>query len=122
MGLKEDFDRFQKIGEQEREDLEEFIKHGEIESSGSGNIKIPIKIVDLPEFEYDQFSMGGFGQGEGEVGDPVDVEGEAGDDGDEPGEPGEDEGEHGHYEMDPEEFAQQLDERLGLDLDPKGKQ
>ena len=117
MGLREDLDRFRKVGEEEREDLEEFIKHGQMDS---GDIKIPIKVVDLPEFEYDQFSMGGVGQGEGEVGDPVDVdaeqEGEG--DGDEAGEEG---GEHGYYEMDPEEFAQELDDRLGLDLDPKGK-
>ena len=35
--------------------------------------------------------------------------------------PGEDGGDHEYYEMDPEEFAQELDERLGLDLEPKGK-
>jgi len=117
MGLREDLDRFKKIGEEERQDLVEFIKHGEMES---GDIKIPIKVVDLPEFEYDQFSMGGVGQGEGEVGDPVDVDAEEEGEGEED-EAGEDGGEHGYYEMDPEEFAQELDDRLGLDLDPKGK-
>ena len=117
MGLREDLDRFRKVGEEERQDLEEFIKRGQMDS---GDIKIPIKVVDLPEFEYDQFSMGGVGQGEGEVGDPVDVDAEQEGEG-EGDEAGEDGGEHGYYEMDPEEFAQELDDRLGLDLDPKGK-
>lgn len=120
MGLREDLERFKKIGEEEREDLKEFINYGNISSSDSDSISIPVKIVDLPEFEYDQFSMGGVRQGEGDVGDPVDV-GEAEEGDGEGDEAGEDEGEHGHYEMDAEEFAQELDDRLGLDLDPKGK-
>lgn len=37
------------------------------------------------------------------------------------GDPGDEAGEHEYYEMDPEEFAQELDEELGLDLEPKGK-
>jgi len=117
MGLRDDLDRFKKIGENERQDLQEFIQHGNL---STGEIKIPIKMVDLPEFEYDQYSQGGVGKGEGEVGDPVEQEGEPGENG-EPGEPGEDEAKHGQYEMDPEEFAEELDDRLGLDLDPKGK-
>jgi uncharacterized sporulation protein YeaH/YhbH (DUF444 family) len=122
MGLREDLKRFQKIGAEERQDLQEFIQHGDI--SQDDNIQVPIKIVDLPEFEYDQYSMGGIGQGEGDQGDPVPVDeqqGEPQEDGDD-GEPGEDGAEHGHYEMDPEEFAEELDKELDLDLDPKGKQ
>lgn len=125
MGLREDLKRFKKIGEEEREDLEEFINYGNISNSSSSNIQIPVKIIDLPEFEYDQYAMGGVGQGDAEQGDPVDVGEEQGDgEGDGEGEgdeAGEGEGEHGHYEMDAEEFAQELDDRLGLDLDPKGK-
>lgn len=121
MGLREDLERFKKIGEEEREDLKEFVNYGNISSSSSDSISIPVKIIDLPEFEYDQYSMGGVGQGEGEVGDPVDVGEEEGDEEGEDGEAGDEEGEHGHYEMDAEEFAQELDDRLGLDLDPKGK-
>ncbi len=115
MGLREDLKRFGKVGEEERQDLEEFIKYGEMESN---EIKIPIKIIDLPEFEYDKYSMGGVGQGDGEVGDPIDVNTEQDGQDDEAGEEG---GDHGYYEMNPEEFAEQLDDRLGLDLDPKGK-
>ena len=117
MGLRDDLDRFKKIGEEERQDLQDYIQHGNL---STGEIKIPIKMVELPEFVYDQYSQGGVGKGEGDVGDPVEQPGEQGE-GDEEGEPGEDEGEHGQYEMDPEEFAEELDDRLGLDLEPKGK-
>lgn len=119
MGLQDDLERFRKIGEDERQDLIEFIKHGEMQ--GGNNIKIPIKIIELPEFEYDQWDMGGVGQGDADQGDPVEMP-EQGEGEGEEGEAGEGEGEHGYYEMNPEEFAEELDEELGLDLDPKGKQ
>jgi len=117
MGLRDDLDRFKKIGEEERQDLQDYIQHGNL---STGEIKIPIKMVELPEFVYDQYSQGGVGKGQGDVGDPVDAGEGEGQEGDE-GEPGEGEGEHGQYEMDPEEFAEELDDRLGLDLEPKGK-
>jgi hypothetical protein len=122
MGLKDDLERFRDVGEQRREDLAEFIQYGELGASGSDDVRIPIKIVDLPEFEYDQLDQGGVGKGEGaEEGDPVGEPEPQPGDGDEDGEPGEEAGEHEYYEMDPEEFAEELDEELGLDLDPKGK-
>ncbi|MFB6252512.1 MAG: YeaH/YhbH family protein [Halobellus sp.] len=130
MGLREDLERFREIGEERREDLESFIRYGDLSGSQSDKIQIPIKIVDLPEFAYDRLDKGGVGQGgDGtpDVGQPIgQPEPQPGDgDGDEDGEegdPGEEGGEHGHYEMDPEEFAQELDEELGLDLEPKGKE
>ena len=121
MGLTDDRERFREVGEQRREDLSEFISHGDLGGSGPDRVKIPVKIVDLPEFEYDQREAGGVGQGQGgqpRPGQPVDPEP---DDGDEEGDPGEEGGEHEYYEMDPEEFARELDEELGLDLEPKGK-
>jgi uncharacterized sporulation protein YeaH/YhbH (DUF444 family) len=121
MGLKDDLKRFEEVGEQKRQDLSEFIQHGQIQAGK--DIKIPIKVIELPGFEYDQSDMGGVGKGEGEQGDPVDTgqpQPGDGDDGD-GDEAGEETTEHGHYEMDPEEFAEELDEELGLDLDPKGK-
>ncbi|NHN40993.1 YeaH/YhbH family protein [Halorubellus sp. JP-L1] len=122
MGLKDDLERFRDVGEQRREDLAEFIQYGELGASGSDDVRIPIKIVDLPAFEYDQLDQGGVGQGEGaEPGDPVGQPQPQPGDGDEEGDPGEESGEHEYYEMDPEEFAEELDEELGLDLDPKGK-
>ena len=127
MGLRDDIDRYREVGEAKRQDLAEFIQYGDLGGSRPDEIKVPIKIVDLPEFAYDPRDMGGVGQGQGgtpDVGDPV---GEPqpqpgdGDEGDDDGEPGEESGEHEYYEMDPEEFAEELDEELGLDLDPKGK-
>jgi len=123
MGLKDDLDRFRHVGEQRREDLAEFIQYGDLGDSRHDEVRIPIKIVDLPEFQYDQRDRGGVGQGEGaQPGDPVGQPQPQPGDGDEEGDPGEEGGEHEYYEMDPEEFAEELDEELGLDLDPKGKQ
>lgn len=122
MGLKDDLDRYREVGEDNRQDLSEFIEYGDL--AGGRNIRVPVKIVSLPEFVYDQNDMGGVGQGDGDVGDPVDVDAEPDGEGDEEGdgdEAGEGEGEHGYYEMDPEEFAEEVDEEFGLDLDPKGK-
>jgi len=125
MGLRDDIDRYREVGEAKRQDLAEFIQYGDLGGSRPDEIRIPIKVVDLPEFVYDPRDMGGVGQGQGgtpDVGDPV-GEPQPGD-GDEDGEesePGDESGEHEYYEMDPEEFAEELDEELGLDLDPKGK-
>jgi uncharacterized sporulation protein YeaH/YhbH (DUF444 family) len=123
MGLEDDLERYREVGEERRQDLAEFIQYGDLGQSRPDEVKIPIKIVDLPEFAYDQRDMGGVGQGEGaEEGQPVGQPQPQPGDGDEDGEPGEEGGEHEYYEMDPEEFAQELDEELGLDLEPKGKQ
>ncbi len=122
MGLREDLDRFSEIGEDRRIDLSDFIKEGQMGTEDT--IKVPIKIISLPEFNYTQTDMGGVGQGQGgtpeegqRVGEP-----EPADDGDEEGEPGDGSEEHSYYEMDPEEFAEELDQELGLDLEPKGKE
>jgi hypothetical protein len=123
MGLRDDLDRFREVGEQRREDLKEFISYGDLGGSGPNSINVPIKVVDLPEFAYDPRDKGGVGQGQGgtpDVGQPV-GQPQPGD-GDEDGDPGEEGGDHEYYNMDPEEFAQELDEELGLDLEPKGKE
>ncbi|EMA45781.1 YeaH/YhbH family protein [Halococcus saccharolyticus] len=121
MGLQDDLERYQEVGEERREDLAEFIQYGDLGGSRPDSVRIPIKIVDLPGFEYDQRDQGGVGQGDGDTPEPGQPVGEP-QPGDEDGDPGEEGGEHEYYEMDPEEFAQELDERLGLDLEPKGKQ
>ena len=123
MGLRDDLERFRTVGEQRRQDLADFIEHGDLGASGPESVRVPIKIVDLPEFQYDPRERGGVGRGgDGtpDVGDPVGEPHPAGEDG-EGGEPGEGAGEHEYYEMDPAEFARDLDETLGLDLEPKGK-
>lgn len=124
MGLRDDLERYRDVGEERRQDLSDFIQYGDLGQSLPDEIHIPIKIVDLPTFEYDQRDQGGVGQGQDEtpdVGDPVGQPEPQPGDGDEEGEPGEEGGEHEYYEMDPEEFAQELDDELGLDLEPKGK-
>jgi hypothetical protein len=124
MGLREDLERYRIVGEERRQDLAEFIQYGDLGQSLPDEVRIPIKIVDLPSFEYDQRDMGGVGQGQGgtpDVGQPVGQPQPQPGEGDEEGDPGEEGGEHEYYEMDPEEFAQELDEELGLDLEPKGK-
>jgi hypothetical protein len=123
MGLRDDLDRFREVGEQRREDLKEFISYGDLGGSGPNSINVPIKVVDLPEFAYDRLDKGGVGQGQGgtpDVGQPV-GQPQPGD-GDEDGDPGEEGADHEYYEMDPEEFAKELDEELGLELEPKGKE
>jgi uncharacterized sporulation protein YeaH/YhbH (DUF444 family) len=123
MGLQDDLERYREVGEERREDLAEFIQYGDLGGSRPDSVRIPIKIVDLPGFEYDQRDQGGVGQGDGDTPQPGQPVGEPQPQpGDEDGDPGEEGGEHEYYEMDPEEFAQELDERLGLDLEPKGKQ
>jgi uncharacterized sporulation protein YeaH/YhbH (DUF444 family) len=124
MGLRDDLERYREVGEERREDLAEFIQYGDLGGSRPDSVRIPVKIIDLPGFEYDQRDAGGVGQGDGDtpdVGQPVGEPQPQPGDGDE-GEASEEGGEHEYYEMDPEEFAEELDERLGLDLEPKGKQ
>jgi hypothetical protein len=119
VGLTDDRERFREVGEKRREDLSEFITHGNLGGSGPDRVRIPIKIVDLPAFEYDRLDAGGVGQaagGQPQPGQPIDPK-----PGDGEGDPGEEGGDHEYYEMDPEEFARELDEALGLDLEPKGK-
>lgn len=121
MGLREDLERFRTVGEQRRQDLKEFITYGDLEPSGRDRIAVPIKIVSLPEFEYDRRDVGGVGQasdGVPDVGQPISMPTDQ--EGDEPGEAGDTSAGHEYYEMDPEEFAEALDETLGLDLEPKG--
>ncbi|MFP4174931.1 MAG: DUF444 family protein [Halobacteriales archaeon] len=117
MGLRDDLDRYRKVGEERRDDLADFIQYGDLGQSRGDEIRIPVKIVELPAFEYDRRDLGGVGQGDAEEGDAVGQPQE----GDGDGKPGEGEGEHGYYEMDPEEFAEELEQEFELHLEPKGK-
>ena len=95
MGLRDDLERYREVGENRRQDLAEFIQYGDMGGSRQDSVRIPIKIVDLPEFEYDQRDMGGVGQGDGDTPQPGEPVGEPEDgDGDEDGDPGEESGEH----------------------------
>ncbi len=120
MGIREDYKRFKEIGKKQRQDLKDFIKNGDMSPRGD-SIKIPIKVVDLPSFEYSKTDMGGVGQGQGGQPKPGEPVGQPDKD-EEAGEPGEEEGEHGFYDMDPEEFAEELEKELELpEMEPKGK-
>ena len=122
MGLRGDLERFRAVGDSRRADLAEFIRYGDLGESRPDSIRIPIKIVSLPEFAYDRRDRGGIGQGDGgtpDVGQPIDEQRPQ--PGDEDGEPGTEGSDHDYYEMDPEEFATELDEELGLELEPKGR-
>lgn len=121
MGLNDDLRRFREVGEERREDLADFIRYGDLGRSRQDRVRIPIKIIDLPEFTYEWRDTGGVGQGEAEVGDSLGQPDSNGG-GDETGEPGSDPSEHSYYDMDPAEFAAELEEELGLDLEPKGKE
>jgi len=127
MGLREDLDRYREVGERAREDLADFVQYGDLRASGPEQVRVPVKLVDLPEFAYDQREQGGVGQAEGgqpqpgqPVGEPQPAPGDGSEEGD-GDEAGEGHADHEYYEMDPEEFAEALDDRLGLDLEPKGK-
>ncbi len=130
MGRNSDLERYRVVGEEQREDLADFIRHADMGASDESLARIPIKIIDLPEFVYDEQDAGGVVAADGDsmpdVGDPVDVapsDGDGDGDGDRDGDDaGSGSGDHDYYEMDPEEFAAELDDELGLDLDPKGKQ
>lgn len=111
--INHDIKRFKEIGENHRMDLKEFIKKGYLQGD---QIKIPIKRIELPEFKYAQKQKGGLGKGDAEEGDPVDAEED-----DEDGDPGDETTEHEYYEMDPDEFAEKLDDELGLNFDAKGQ-
>ncbi|ELY85748.1 hypothetical protein C484_20587 [Natrialba taiwanensis DSM 12281] len=69
MGLRDDLERFREVGEQRREDLADFIQYGNLGGGRPDQINIPVKIISLPEFEYDQRDQGGVGQGEDDCSD-----------------------------------------------------
>lgn len=113
--IKRDYRRYKNIGEDIRPDLKEFIQEKDLGKSTERKIKLPIKIVDIPEFEYARGEMPVVVQGEGDSGEESEEEGEEGD------EPGEGSAEHDYYEMDPEEFAKALDEELDLQQKDRGR-
>jgi len=131
MGLRDDIKRYKEVGDEKRPDLEDFIKEGDMSPSDEDTVRLPFKIIQLPGFEYEESSKGGIGQAqdgqEVEEGDVVEVpeessdeDGEEGDEEGEDGDPGEDgDKQDEYYDLDPEEFAEELDEELGLNLEPK---
>ncbi len=120
--IKRDHARFRKIVRGKiRENLRRYISKGEMMSPKDGAVKIPMPQIETPRFKFGEKQEGGTGQGQGDVGDPVDgqpQEGEAGQ-----GEAGKDAGEKSlEVDVSLEELASILGEELELpNIEPKGK-
>ena len=76
--IEKDLYRFQKIVRgQIKKELRKFMSRGEmLGKKGNDLITIPVSQIELPKFVYGPKQQGGVGQGEGDVGSPV--EGESG--------------------------------------------
>jgi uncharacterized sporulation protein YeaH/YhbH (DUF444 family) len=124
MSLKVDSDlgRFKDIVKKKvKSDIGKFISSDQlISQDASGKkITIPLDQINLPIFTYGG-NKGGAGQGDGNVGDPIDGSGKKGPG---KGKAGDEKGEHDvSAEFSPEELASIISEHLELPrLEPKGK-
>ncbi len=122
--IKQDQSRFRQIVRgQIKKNLRKFISKGElIGRQGKETISIPLPQIDIPRFRYGTRNAGGVGQGEGEVGDPV----QQGGDPNQPGQgkkAGEMPGEHAiEADINLEELAEILGEELELPrIQPRGE-
>lgn len=121
-GIKRDHSRFQDIVRGKiRENLKEYISQGEmLARKGKGTVSIPVPQIDVPRFIFgSNQKSGGVGQGDGEIGDPVDGQEQEGPG---QGEAGNTAGEHElEIELSLEELAKMLGEELALpSIEPKG--
>jgi len=80
MKIRQDHGRFKQIVRGRiKKELRRYMSSGElIGRQGEKTVKIPINRIDIPRFRYGTKDTGGVGQGEGEVGDPIDGDGEDG--------------------------------------------
>jgi uncharacterized sporulation protein YeaH/YhbH (DUF444 family) len=74
--ILKDLERFKRIVRGEiRKNLKELIETGSIVGQkGSHIVKVPIKAIRIPQFRYDPHEQGGIGVGEGEIGEPVQID------------------------------------------------
>ncbi len=103
-----------------RENLKKYIVQGALPGKKGGRIvRVPIPGIELPRFKFGSRQMGGVGQGDGEVGDPIASDPTQGLG---PGQAGNQPGQHGFdVELDVEEIADILGEELNLPrIKPKG--
>jgi len=119
--IRKDLERYKRIVRGEiRENLSDLVESGEIVGQkGKDIVKVPVKSIKIPEFRYDPRDSGGIGSGDGEVGDPVDVQEQGQGDGPEAGQGG---GPHvPEVEIELSELAEILGEELELPhIEPKG--
>ncbi len=102
-----------------KQDLKRHITRGElIGRKGNEIVSIPVPQIELPHFRYGRREMGGVGQGEGEVGQPIG--GSPGDGGD--GQAGDAPGRHiREVELSIQELAELMGDELELPrIEPKG--
>jgi len=118
--IEKDASRFRNIIRGKvKKDLKKYITRGElIGRKGKDFVSIPINQINIPKFRLNSRKMGGVGQGEGEIGQPIARGGKSGQAaaGDSPG---------GHIlevDVSLEELAEMLGEELELPrIEPKGK-
>ena len=99
-----------------KKDLKKYVRQNDmLGRKGKNIVSIPMPQIDLPHFRYGPNPKGGVGQGEGNEGDPVDVNGE--------GEAGDQPGRHvREVEVTMEELAEILGEELELPkIKPRGE-
>lgn len=118
--IVKDLERFKRIVRGEiRKNLKELIESGSIVGQKGGDIvRVPIKSVRIPQFRYDPHEQGGIGVGEGDIGEPIQVDPTQ--DGDGPA--GYGPGPHfREVEIEVRELAEILGEELELPrIEPKG--
>ena len=119
--IQGDHNRFKNIVKGKiRENLKKFITNGELMGKqGDKKISIPLPQIELPRFKFDEQKQGGAGQGDGDVGDPIDGGSQEKADGKEAGDK---EGEHAlEVDITLDELAEILGEELGLPrIEPRG--
>ena len=111
--IDKDHQRFREIVRGKiRQGLRKFMSRGDLVApSGKGTVTIPVPQIDIPRFVFGDNNQGGVGQGDGEVGDPVD--GQPGD-GSGAGKAGQNEGDKS---LEVEVSLQELAEILGQELE-----
>ncbi len=123
MKMETDVNRFRKIVRGKiKENLKKFISSGElIGRQGKKIISIPLPRIDLPHFQFGSNPQRGLGQGEGNLGEPID-QGES-QTGPNQGKASDKPGQHAlEVEVSLEELGDILGDELGLPrIDNKGK-
>lgn len=117
--IDRDASRFRQIVKgQVRRNLKKYISSGElIGRQGKSIVSIPVPQIELPHIKFNGRQMGGVGQGEGEIGQPIGQGDQNGQ-----GQAGDQPGQHIlEVEMQLEELAALLGEELELPrIEPKG--
>ena len=111
--IHQDHHRFREIVRGRiKANLRKYVQKGEMMGKkGKGAISIPVPFIDIPRFKYGQRQQGGVGQGDGEVGQPV----QPGDEEAAGRQAGQGEGEHAlEVDVTLDELAQILGEELQL--------